>query len=344
MKMQSIFPTANLRFHDALDRMEEEINMAQNILKRDLALHRVMERQKAEKALAPPQQSQQEPVQTKAEDVVMTNGHGGQKQQSRPVQENNTNNLPQPAVAPTRQMEMLEPKKEESLPPASLPAPQPAPVAPMVAAPAPASISVLPATQPTTTAATEQPPDEALPTGELAVSDADLFEFFGDDAMDGVDAANAADDPMGHLVDNTPGVSSLLPGLESYANIPDDTAMPDVPSEMPEGPPAPLQPNNTDANGLAEFNFGNVPTTQGAAPGQQQTLPDTTGQPDFGDIDFGSFDVGDGSGGGGDDGGQQGDNTFADLFDMDQYDFGGGGGGGGGGDGGQDISDWMNNL
>jgi hypothetical protein len=368
MKMQSIFPTANLRFHDALDRMEEEINMAQNILKRDLALHRIQEKQKEEMVVAPVPRVQHEKTegQAKTADVVMTTGHDDTNQPQQP-ELSQGNRAPQaPSMAPTRQMEVVEPKKEtQALPPAPAPqqAPQPAPIAPMVApmvapmmvataapatvleaAPAPVSAPAAPpATQPTNTDAAEPQPSEPLATaGSIAADDADLFEFFGEDAMD---TANTGDDaqlePMGDLVDSNADVSSLLPGLESYANIPDDTAMPDVPSGVPEETPTAAAADNTDANGLPDFDFSNLSNAQAGSDAQQPPQADANGQPDFGDIDFGSFEVTNNGG----NSGEQADNTFDDLFDLDQYDFGGGGGGGGsGGGGGDDINDWMKSL
>ena len=315
MKMQSVFPTANIRFHEALDRMEEDIKQAQDIMKRDLAYHRVMEKQKAEQALAPPKEIKQEAAVPKMEDVMMVD---------EPA---NAPPAPMQAAPSTRVMEPVKPKEEVTQ---SLPPPKPAPIAPMMVPSAPSA-------PPAPMTAAAQAPESAAPAtteqaapAQEATADAtdELFsEFFGDDNGDKVSAGGDAelDDALADFGDNNADVSSLLPGLSDFANIPDDSAMPDAPPTSAPDDTAP-----TDA--LPDFNFGDLSAPQADANAQQQPQPDMNAQPDFGDIDFG-FDAGGGEGG------QQGDNSFNDLFDMDSYDFRGGGG-----DNGQDINDWMKSL
>ena len=306
--------------------MEEEINMAQSIMKRDLALHRVTEKQKKEQALLPPKEIKQEQSPVKDQDVVMAD---------KPV-EAPAASKPQPQ-ATTRVMEPVKPQQMVAKP---LPPSQPAPVAPMIAPQAAAT--AVPAAQPTpqepppaatTTTTAEQADQPEMPTAGGA-DDMDFSEFFDDlnPPDSGAEAANPApdaqlDDALADFGDSA-DVSSLLPGLGDYANIPDDNPMPDAPpSSAPE--------NAANNNEQPAFDFGDFSAPQQAnnnAP--QQPQQDVNAQPDFGDLEF-NFDAG-----GGGDGGQQGDNTFNDLFDMDSYDFGGGGGGGGE----SDINDWMKSL
>jgi hypothetical protein len=317
MKMQGIIPTAKLRFHDALDRMERDINTAQQILKRDLALHRVTEKQKAEKALAP-KEIKQEPalqpqssVAKKDEDVIMVD---------KPVELPKTN-----PTAPTRQPEPTQPKQQESTPTISQAAPA------MIATSAPAT------EQP-------QPITATVPEEETTTDAMDFSEFFGDD-LTADPTATANDDTQLHLPtdfdDASADVSSLLPGVESFANMPDDNAIP-TSSAAAEVEGA-----------IPHFNlpdFGTAVTQAQSQPGGAEVkVDDQTGEVDFGDIDFNFADTGTGGGSGngrGAGGGQDGDNTFDDLFDLDDY-FGGaadGGGGASSGSGGQDVSDWMNSL
>jgi hypothetical protein len=362
VKMQNVLPTANLRFHEALDRMEEDIVMAQNIMKRDLALHRVMVKRKAEEALKPPEPPKKvkpDGLVKKEPDVVMKDAPVENKSPTKKAPEVKAPPQPQAAPAKTRIMEPVQPKKEV-VPPKPKPTPQPAPVAPMapmVAPQAPVQAPIVPPSVPAESipAPKKEPEPEPEPEPPGDLNDLDFSEFFGDDLAEvqaGDDAPMGNDNPvdLGDFGNADADVSSLLPGLGEYANIPDDTAMPDLPPSS-----APENAQSNDA--LPEFDFVNLAAAQPADDTQsqqentntQQTVQDFGAQPDFGDLDF-NFDAGgSGGNGAGGQGGGNGDNTFNDLFDMDQYDFGGGdlgggGNGGGGGGGGDDINDWMKSL
>lgn len=315
MQMQNVVPTANLRFNEALDKMEMEINNLRDVLKRDLALHRVKERKKAEEASQPPKPPKpvaEAPVKQES-DVIMTDAPKHQ-----------VSSQSEPAPVTTRVAEPVQ-QKEEAMPTIVSP-PPPAPVAPMVAPMVASAPNSQPATLATTQDGQEQQPEQPL-------EEMDFSEFFGDDNMDlqVPEAANTQDDTqLEPLADfsNDPDVQSLLPGLDAYANAPGDTAMPDMPTTT-----APDQSIPADA--IPDFDFGDLAN---AAEGDGNAQQDANAQPDFSGIDFSNFDAADTGGGNIGDG--QGDNTFDDLFDMDQYDFGGGGDSGGG----EDINDWMKNL
>lgn len=186
----------------------------------------------------------------------------------------------------------------------------------------------------------------------------DFSSIFGDDATGADEAAAAAlDDTLVDFGDDSADVSSLLPGLASYANLPgtdENAGMPDATTIVaPSGAAQEMAGNSVED--IPGFDFSIDTTASGTGVQQQQdstnnvggdqAMAGATDTVDFGDIDFSvNFDDATGAGGGGD-GGAGGDNTFNDLFDLDDYDFSGDANANAKtGQEGQDMEDWMNSF
>ncbi|KIW00202.1 uncharacterized protein PV09_08242 [Verruconis gallopava] len=336
-KLQTLFPSVNFRFHEGLDRIEEEIQSAQWILKRELALHRVKEGVRASREL----KMEMEAKNVKKEDSEDVD-----------MQDIKEERAPVAVMAPQHQI------KREEAPPTQTAPTVPAMIAPPITSAAPSSECAEQAPTTAVSGATEQE-NLGLPTS--ATDEPDFSDIFGDADMGDDEGTNPGDNNFRDLGERSADVSSLLPGLESYANMAGtDSAMSDVSMPPPtttakttasgqeystapatsaesaskhENPTAQMQ--NTEAKETP------ATTSTTIAQPQQQSGPNdnTDTQPDFGDIDFGSFDTGGDDAGGG--GLQDVDNTFNDLLNMDDYGFGGSGDTG---TGGQDLNDWMNTL
>lgn len=297
--------------------MEDEINTAQAILKRDLALHRTIEKQKAEKELAP-KEVREEPVAQQTggakadEDVIMLDEPAELPKASAP-QDNGA------ATTSTKQTEPVQPKQ------------QPQPSATITEA---LAATTAPTAAPDQPAATAEQQTSPLMAGS-ANGEIDFSSLFGDDL--GANSADTTNDAQLDLPadfgDSGADVSSLLPGLESYANIADENSMPDIPTSSAPG----------DTTGtVPDFNFSDLTqpqTDSNVAQAQATDGGDQTGEVDFGDLGF-NFDDTRAGGGVGEET-QEGDNTFDDLFDLDQYDFSGDAANS---KAGQDMEDWMDSL
>jgi hypothetical protein len=161
----------------------------------------------------------------------------------------------------------------------------------------PAPTALLPVTTaeaPLTTAAEAAP---NTPTSGDGMKDTDFESMFGDLAGEmspNNDTVNSID--MNDFPDTNADVSSLVPGLENYASMP-DTTLPDT--SVPEA----TTDSATALDASLDFSMPLMPGQDSISQDVNQT--DTQGEDQQGDgtgqVDFG-------------------DNSFEDLFDMD-YEF-----------------------
>jgi hypothetical protein len=185
-----------------------------------------------------------------------------------------------------------------------------APPAPTTADP-PDAAAPLPTTVAEDPPVTEEEPPPKTPTTAGGMKDTDFESIFGDlagDASPNNDTVNSID--MNDFPDTNADVSSLLPGLENYAAMP-DTTMPET--TMPET----TTDNTTNLD--AGLDFSMLPM-----PGQNPLDQDTN----FAEVQ------GDEQQGDGNAQADFGDNSFEDLFDMD-YEFSNTAGNT------DDLDDWM---
>ncbi|KAF2740157.1 hypothetical protein EJ04DRAFT_572455 [Polyplosphaeria fusca] len=242
LQLKRILPAAAERFNDALDELENEVQEAQAVLRRDLAVLQA-DRRKREQAEA-------------AERQRIAAASSAKKQAPATVDE--------PAITKT-----VEPSQPEPVPTRSEPA-QPETVQEAIAKepdlPPPIDTSSAPQTE-------RDPLFDGTPTtANPQDQDFDFDAMFGDGALDeptevvgdSMDIDNSAPDLSFTLDDSGP---SLLRGLEDFAKGDDDTAagpdasntnidldfaMPDLPDLEPADPPAPPEPQNSNNNQPSE--------------------------------------------------------------------------------------------
>lgn len=284
--LQRAVPVATERYHDALDELENEVRLAQVVLRRDLALlkqdrkkREVAAREKeAEKARLAAESKNVPVVEKKAEPVV--------EKVSTPAQQEVP--MEETPAAPTEPEKPLERKEEDVPPPIDTSAAE----------------------------STERDPlfDGTPTTANPQENEFDFDAMFGD-AMDttndgGHDDMMGAADNMDFNFDEGP---SLLRGLEDFAksgddmngqpeeNVDIDISMPDLPDPNPPAeataPPEPAAPTKAPTPPAAE------PPTNTEATNNDSTNNDTAGGDAANDDLMG---------------GMMTDN-LDDLFNMDDY-------------------------
>ncbi|KAF3483188.1 uncharacterized protein GIQ15_02512 [Arthroderma uncinatum] len=192
-------PPAHEQFQRALDRLQQEIFLAKALLEKDY--HAILEKKAA---LNRVQQGNSVPV---SADAVV----GGEQSTAPAASSRETVDGPpqststiEPVPAPTTQP--TDTQNQQSIPPVSVPA----------ATAATATIS-----PPLTTSAPVQPiPSTTETTQSLAMATGDAPDSLANDMILDLQPTDMAE-PMAHTqsgISHTSGISSLLPGLESYAN------------------------------------------------------------------------------------------------------------------------------
>jgi hypothetical protein len=219
--MQRAVPVATERFHDALDELENEVRLAQTVLRRDLAL--LKENRKKRDAAAKQHEAERARQAAEAKNAPALKPDPPVKIEKVATPHSPAPSTPEPEqAAPQTEAEEGQKREEESAPP------------------------------PIKTDNEDEPPRDPLFDGTPTTANPHESEFdfeamFGDSAMDTGDDDNNQDTVMDisgdmdfNLEDSNDG-PSLLRGLEDFAksgddsNTPQDTNMdPDLP--MPDLP------------------------------------------------------------------------------------------------------------
>ncbi|KAE9967915.1 hypothetical protein BLS_006123 [Venturia inaequalis] len=220
--IQKLFPDANSRYHDALDKLEDDLAKAKAIMRRDLAALRAEKRKEAEAKEKKAQGLSISPEITK---------------------------LALPETSPSSTIKL---EKQDSAPetkPEEQPAkePSPAPIPPPTA-----SLPVSPKDkpEPETINPEENDASNAMETFDID----DLFGDPGDNENENENTVNSIDMTDFHSPSHD---VPLLPGLESYANMPD--------TSLPESSGAGIQAGTSSAmendNGGLDFSMLGIPET-----------------------------------------------------------------------------------
>lgn len=226
--IQKLFPDANSRYHDALDKLEDDLFKAKAIMRRDLAALRAEKRKEAEAkerkaaglSISPEITKSALPEQTPSTSIKM------EKQDSAP-----------------------ETKPEEQ--PAKEPSPAP----------------IIPPTEPIPVSPKSKPEPETINLEENDTSNAmepfdmdDLFGDPGDNDNENENTVNSIDMTDFHSPSHD---VPLLPGLESYANMPD--------TSHPESSGAGIQAGTSSTmendNGGLDFSMLGIPETDNSNAG-----------------------------------------------------------------------------
>ncbi|QDS75889.1 hypothetical protein FKW77_002158 [Venturia effusa] len=217
--IQKLFPDANSRFHDALDKLEDDLARAKAIMRRDLAALRAEKRKEAEAKEKKAQGLSMSPEITKSTlpEQTPTASIKLEKQDSLPETK--------PEEAPT---------KEAS--PAPVPPTEPKPDSPKANA------------EPETINLEENDASNEMNTFDID----DLFGDPGDNDNENENTVNSIDMTDFHSPSHD---VQLLPGLESYANMPD--------TSLPESSGADTQAGTSSAmendNGGLDFSMLGIP-------------------------------------------------------------------------------------
>ncbi|KAF1918325.1 hypothetical protein BDU57DRAFT_515023 [Ampelomyces quisqualis] len=286
MAMQRAVPVATERFHDALDDLEDQVRLAQVVLRRDLALLEQDRKQREVAARAKEAEKARLAAQSKTAGTV--------EKQPAPVVEKEL--TPAQEEAPAESEPEQQPKQPESEKPLER-----------------EEEKVAPPIDPTAPPATQRDPllDGAPTTANPQENEFDFDAIFGD-SMDTSNDNNPDDlmDTSGNMDFNFDEAPSLLRGLEDFAKSGDndnntaqddadadvdiDITMPDLPglnTETTTGPnPAPEQP--------AKPPTPPPPTAPPPAPTQAPTQPAANNENLAGGITTDNLD---------------------DLFNMDEY-------------------------
>jgi hypothetical protein len=302
--IQKLFPDANSRYHDALDKLEDDLVKAKAVMRRDLAALRADKRKAAEAEAKKAAGLSISPEITKS--TIPEAASSAIKMEK---QDSNTDIKPD------------LPTKEPSPPPIPTTEPADIPISPK--AKDPESINL-----------------EEEGSNEMGAFDMDdLFGDPGDGDGENETTVNSIDMTEFHSPSHD---VPLLPGLESYANMPD--------SSLPESSGPSIQAGTTGTmendNGGLDFSMLGIPeggadTAEGLGIGgldgtneiteEEQKRKEQQDQDDF----WNDLQTGDDAGFGGEDGGMgEADNSFADLIGFDELDTGGG-------DGDAETFDWM---
>ena len=295
-------PIATERFHDALDQLENEVALAQAVLRRDLALLK-QDRKKREAAAKQHEVERQrlaaEPTSTALPTAEVPAVKGEPTTPELPVK------VPAPPPADTPE----KPEKREDDPSPPPPVTESAPAANLPANDTPVAATATAAAAASQPEPVSEPEPEPEPEPETQ-PDFD-FDFEFGDAMD----TSGNNDDQGDVMDTSgdldfsldEGPSSLLPGLEDFAKSGDgdgdnagsndmdiDFSMADLPDAPADAKPSVEQPATTKP--------AEPPAAQPVPPqGAQEAKPEDTNA-DNGDL-MGTMAADD----------------LEDLFNMDEY-------------------------
>ncbi len=293
LAMQRAAPAATERFHDALDELENEVRLAQMVLRRDLALLR-QDRKKKE-AAAKQQEAEKARLAAEARNApppaVMVKEEVKMEKVATPAGQVE---VPAPAVQqPEKETEEeTKPKKEET----------------------PASTQPPPLTTTNTTTTTTEPERDPLFDGTPTTANAQDTEFDFDAIFgtgDGIDPPGGGDmmDTSADLpfsLDDTSEGPSLLRGLEDFAKSSDEdgNVNANAASAMEIDFPMPDLPdlNSTTAPAEQQSSTSNPAATK-ASDKQKPEEKDTTMSGSMGDEMMATIATDD----------------LEDLFNMDDY-------------------------
>jgi hypothetical protein len=313
--MQQVIPQACAQFHDALDRMEDELSRAKTIMRRDFAVYQAIRAKRLAEEAA---ENERLTAVESATDVVLTgneseaaknvapqaagNGGGGTEMQDVAQVVRRAEQATVAAAGDSATSTSKIPAKGVEEPPSTKDAPK--------ASDAGFKPSMAAHTMPTMT-----PVKSPSTAGDF--QDLDFHSMFedlpGDVGTDGIVTADKSVDLNTFSDANADDVSSLLPGLETYANI----------------QPTPVESNNVAST--LDLSMLDVPDQASAANTEQKpkAAEKTEPQPQE-SAGLGDF---------------TGDSTFDDLFN---YEFEVGGTGedreGGNNDGGEFEDAWMSGF
>ncbi|KAI5194971.1 hypothetical protein E4T39_08429 [Aureobasidium subglaciale] len=341
-RLKQVIAGANNNFHDALDQLESELTLARAVMRRDLATYRSQRgaRMQAEATTtALPTGTDNTTAINLDDDVVMGESPIEDAKVSPPREatappegESNGDSSPLHLDIPGQDHQAAGHPGDEntgtysnfdfeslfndpsSAGPASRGSPKnlpaPSPPQPPVEEPAP---------NPSTPAEDTKPP----PTRTMTIPDDEPIKPASfNDSNDDFDFADLTSfGPPDADMQDTDGISSLLPGLESYANSGGGNGGDSNPQSVP------ADFNIFDATGAGDFGSAPQQDAKGDAKQdgkqqQQQPPPPPPQQPDMGSRDdtfddimnFTEFDMGDFSGGGDGEGGES--KFDADFFDL----------------------------
>ncbi|TID18502.1 gb [Venturia nashicola] len=222
--IQKLFPDASSRFHDALDKLEDDLAKAKAIMRRDLAALRAEKRKEAEAKEKKAQGLSISPEITKSASPETTS--------STTVKVEPQDSAP-------------ETKSEEQTAKEPSPAPIPPPSEPI-----PASPNDKPEAETETTNLEENDASNAMDTFDID----DLFGDPGDNDNENENTVNSIDMTDFHSPSND---VPLLAGLESYANMPDTS----LPESSGAGIPAGTSSAMENDNGGLDFSMLGIPET-----------------------------------------------------------------------------------
>ncbi|CAO2652005.1 Nn.00g002880.m01.CDS01 [Neocucurbitaria sp. VM-36] len=251
--MQRTVPAATERFHDALDELENEVRLAQTVLRRDLALLK-QDRKKREAAA---KQHEAEKARLAAE-----SRNAPPKKVDAPIKTEKVSTPAQPEAPPAAEHPAPEQEPEKALKREEEPAPPP-----------PIETALEPARDPLF--------DGTPTTANPQESEFDFEAIFGDAMDTSGDNNNNADDMMDTSGDMNftldEGGPTLLRGLEDFVdNDPNQSTSMDIDFPMPDLPDL---HTNTNANANTNTNTTSEQATTATAatkPTDQPTTESTT--------------------------------------------------------------------
>lgn len=219
--IQKLFPDANSRYHDALDKLEDDLAKAKAIMRRDLAALRADKRKEAEAKEKKAQGLSISPEITKSAlpEEIPTTSIKLEKQDSAP-----------------------ETKPEE--PPAKEPSPAPVPPA------EPVPVSPKSKAEPETINLEEHDTSNAMETFDID----DLFGDPGDNDNENENTVNSIDMTDFHSPSHD---VPLLAGLESYATMPDTSLPESSGADIQAGTSSAME----NDNGGLDFSMLGIPET-----------------------------------------------------------------------------------
>jgi hypothetical protein len=312
--MQQVIPQACAQFHDALDRLEDELSRAKVIMRRDFAVYQAIRTKRLAEEAAENERltaikSATDTILTANESEAAKNAtlqaaeNGGDTEMQdvsqvvKPVEKTTVGKINSAGSISESQTKSLEAGGE---PPSTKDA---AKINGDGFKPSIAAHTVPPIT----------PAKSPSATGEFQDLDFDsMFEdLTGDAGNDNIATANKSVDLTSFSDANADDVSSLLPGLENFANIPE---------------PAPVESNNVTSN--LDLSVLDVPD-QGSSTEQKPKEGEKTEPQSQESADLGDF---------------TGDSTFDDLFNY-EFEMDGAGDREGGNNDGSEFEDaWMSGF
>ncbi|THW07005.1 hypothetical protein D6D24_09763 [Aureobasidium pullulans] len=330
-RLKQVIAGANNSFHDALDQLEGELTLARAVMRRDLAVYRSQRGAKlkpdAVNVSVPPVGDGNTTTISMDDDIIMGESPIEDSKPSPPKEI-----IPQPEEEqtgkPNSPLHLDIPGQDHQAPghpgdentgtysnfdfeslfndpssagaasrasPKDIPIPSP-PTQPQVEPPA---------------APPAEEPKPAPPTRTITIPDETIKPASYNEPDDGFDFADLTNFGPDTDMQDTDGISSLLPGLESYANSGGGNGGTD---SNPQSVPADF--NIFDAAGAGDFGSAQPQDQKTDAKQDGQDQPDMGNRDDtFDDImNFTEFDMGDFSGGGESQGGES--KFDASFFDI----------------------------